>query len=180
MFFLRKILDRIWFNRFFLLCVLILYFVFFIFAPDWWIRTLQKFLVALKWIIPVLFFVYFFIFFFNLIVNNTKIKEKLKISSNFFKYIISVFGWIISTGPVYLWFPFLKQLKEYWLNNWHITSFIYARAIKIPMFPLMIWYFWLFYTIVFNSFLLISAFLIGPLLNLFFKQYLDENNNSIS
>lgn len=180
MIFLRKILDRLWFNWFFLLSVVVLYILFLAVFPEWGINTLQQFLKVLIGIVPVLFFVYFFIFVFNLIISNARIQEKLKTSSNIFKYIISVFGWILSTWPVYLWYPFLKQLRWYWLNNWHITSFVYARAIKIPMFPLMIWYFWLLYTISFNFVLLIFAFIIWPSINLFFKLFPDEKNNSVS
>jgi len=56
-----------------------------------------------------------------------------------------------------LWYPFLKKLKDHWLTRWHIAAFIYARAIKIPLIPMMIAFFGIKYTLIFNIVILIFA-----------------------
>jgi hypothetical protein len=71
----------------------------------------------------------------------------------------------LSSGPVYLWYPLLKQLKEKWLSQWHIATFIYARAIKIPLIPMMIVFFGLKYTIIFNLVLFVLALIIWVLID---------------
>ena len=116
-------------------------------------------------------------FVFNLLLKNDKVKNYIKNAKSTIKYFFAVLGGIFSTGPVYMWYPFLKNLKEYGLSWGHIATFIYARAVKIPLLAAMIFYFGLKYTIIFNTVLIILALLLGLIIDLLFKEYKNENNN---
>jgi uncharacterized membrane protein YraQ (UPF0718 family) len=63
-------------------------------------------------------------------------------------------------GSIYLWYPLLKELSEKGMKKGLIATFLYNRAVKIPLLPLMVYYFgWLFtlfltlYMIIFSVFL---------------------------
>ena len=77
-----------------------------------------------------------------------------------------------------MWYPFLKKLKDHGLNYGHIATFIYARAVKIPFLAVMIYYFGLKYTIIFNLVLIFLAIILGIVINLIFNLYNYEENNS--
>ena len=114
----------------------------------------------------------------NILLQKDKIKNLIKNSSTITKYVFALIGWIFSTGPVYMWYPFLKKLKDHWLHYGHIATFIYARAVKIPFLAAMIFYFGLKYTIIFNLVLVFLALVIGIVINLIFNFFDYEKSNS--
>jgi len=130
-----KLRDKYSGNYLFLGLVLFIYFLIWLFNFSYfkliWLDFLKIFIYQ---ILPVLIIIFSLIFIFNILIEKDYIKEKLKNSTSFSKYIFSIIWWTLSTWPVYMWYPFLKQLKNNWLNYWHIASFMYARAIKIPFF----------------------------------------------
>jgi len=63
------------------------------------------------------------------------------------KWIFVIIGGILSTGPIYMWYPLLADLREKGVNNGFIAAFLYSRAIKIPLLPVIIFYFSLKYII---------------------------------
>lgn len=69
-------------------------------------------------------------------------------SSGFTRWLIAVGGGIISTGPIYMWYPMLKELKREEVQYGFIATFLYNRAIKPPLIPMMIAYFGWKYTVV--------------------------------
>ena len=139
--------DKIWWNWLFLLIVCFLYFISFLFNRNSLVNVFNIFYNMLIKILPVLLLVYFIIFWFNLIISNKRIVKFLKNGSYVKKLFLSVLFGILSSWPVYLWYWLLKQLQNVGLNLGHIASFSYARAIKLPMLPIMIGYFWLKFSI---------------------------------
>jgi len=124
--------------------------IFLIISADFWYMFVK--------ILPVILLVYVIIFWFNLIISNKKIVQFLKKWSYTRKLILSVFFGILSSWPIYLWYWLLKQINDAWLTLWHISSFSYARAIKLPLLPIMIPYFWLKFSIIFFVVLFIFSF----------------------
>lgn len=56
-------------------------------------------------------------------------------------WLIAIGGGILSTGSIYMWYPLLKDLKEKGVRYGFISVFLYNRAIKIPLIPIIITYF---------------------------------------
>ncbi len=158
---IKKLLDKYWFSWLFFFIILILYLVISLINISWWLSVAKYFFTILIWtIFPVLILVYFLIFIFNLIIDKDYIKNFLKKWNYFSKLILSVVWGILSSWPVYLWYPLLKKFKQQWITDWHIASFIYARAIKIPLLLMMVSFFWLKYTLIFNLVVFVFAFII--------------------
>ncbi len=173
--FFKKLKDKFGGNWIFLFVVFVIYFIIWIFNQNLFLAIWEDFLnVFFKQILVVLLIVFVFMFILNILLQKDTIKNKIQNSSNHVKYIVSIFGWILSTGPVYMWYPFLKKLNDNWLNYGHIASFIYARAIKIPFLAVMVFYFGLKYTIIFNLVLVILALIVWFLINLIFDYFYDK------
>jgi len=177
--FFLKLKDKYWFNWIFLFVVLIFYLITGLFDFNYflWV-TKEVYNIFVKQILLVLVIVFVLMFILNILLQKDKVKNLIKNSNSFTKYFFAVIGWIFSTGPVYMWYPFLKQLKDHWLNYGHIASFIYARAVKIPFLTVMIFYFGLKYTVIFNLVLIFLAVVIGLVVSLIFNYNNYEKNNS--
>jgi len=57
------------------------------------------------------------------------------------KWFFVIVGGILSSGPIYMWYPLLADLRSKGLSYGLIACFLYNRAIKIPLIPLAIIYF---------------------------------------
>jgi len=164
-------------NVIFLWTILISFIVSFFINKSYFLKVLHDVIyIFIHQLIFILIIIFVFTFIINLMLNNSKIKNILKGTKNHTKYIISILWWILSTWPIYMWYPFLKEMKKHWLNYWHIATFIYARSVKIPMLAAMIFYFWLKYTIIFNITLIISSVLVWIIIDYIFQ--MKNNINS--
>ena len=174
-----KLKDRFGWNCLFLFAVLIIYFLIGLFNFQYFLNVWYLVInIFIKQILFVLILVFIFMFILNILLQKNHIKDKLKKSKNSTKYFISIIGWIFSTGPVYMWYPLLKKLKNNGLSYGHIATFIYARAVKIPLLVVMVFYFGFKYTVIFNLVLICLASSIWMLIDLIFNKNNYEENNS--
>lgn len=170
--------NKYWWNIIFFIFILIIYLSFSLYDFQAFINIWKDFLnILIYQILLVLIIVFLFMFILNLLLAKETIKNKIKNSTNSTKYLFSIIWWIFSTWPVYIWYPFLKQLNNHWLNYGHISTFMYARAVKVPFFTIMIFYFWLKYTMIFNIVLIFLALIIWILINIIFN-YIDYEKKS--
>ncbi len=66
---------------------------------------------------------------------------------------------ILSMGPIYAWYPFVKTLREKGGSNFHAANFLSNRAVKPAMVPVMVAYFGWRFTFVFTIVGIFSAWL---------------------
>ena len=136
-----------------------------LFLPDLFKQSFLFFFKLLIKLIPVLFGVYLIMFFINWLLKPPKIIRYLGYKSGFKGILIAITGGIISTGPIYVWFSLLADLRNMGMTNFLITIFLYNRAIKIPLLPLIIYYFGLQFTITLTVLLIIFSILDGWLVD---------------
>ena len=163
----------------FLLLVLILYFGIFIFYPDIILECFEQFYFLLKKIAGSFIFVFIFMYFFNIFINEKLIKKHLQKEIKLKHYLIVALIGILSTGPIYLWFAHLSRLKDQGMDNGLISLFLYNRAIKLPLIPLMVQYFSIKITIIISCLIFIFSFLNAFLIHYFFKKLPHENCNCV-
>ena len=132
---------------FFLISVLILMLV--IFAVDSTkIRLILKMFENLMLqISPVLVLVYFIMLLTNYFVDNKRLKKYMGEDSGVKGWLISIVSGIISVGPVYMWYPLMKDLQSKGVKNKYLVIFLYNRGIKIQWLPMLILYFGLKYSL---------------------------------
>ena len=117
---------------------------------------------------PILPIIFGLMFISNLFLDPQKIVRCLGAKSGKKGWLISILGGIISIGPIYMWYPLLSDLKGKGMKTSLIATFLYNRAIKIPLMPMMIYYFgWLFtavLTVNMIIFSIINGFIVKKLL----------------
>ena len=165
---IRKIKDKIGGNLLFLIIMILIMCIIAFFDREKWLRILSIFWDSFMVTLEALIFVYFLIFVFNILFSNEKIHHFFTKGNYFHKLLFSVFWWLFSSWPPYLWFPFLKTMREKSFSEGHIAAFLYARSVKIPLFLLMIQFFGWQFTLVFNSVLFVFSFLLGFMLDTLF------------
>ncbi len=112
-------------------------------------------------IIPIFLFVIVLTAVINYYFPKEKIAKLLQGKSNFATYSISLVAGIISHGPVFAWFPLLKNLKEKGVKESGLVTFFYSRGIKLTLLPVMINYFGFLYTMIFITYIAFFAVVQG-------------------
>ena len=84
--------------------------------------------------------------------------------------LFSVSAGIISTGPIYAWYPLLKDIKEKGAGNSSISIFLYNRSIKPFLLPIMAAYFnWLF-GLILTILTVLASIAVGSLMSIFITE----------
>jgi uncharacterized membrane protein YraQ (UPF0718 family) len=81
------------------------------------------------------------------------------------KWFFVIIGGILSTGPIYVWYPLLANLKDKGLNYGLIACFLYNRAIKIPLLPVAIFYFGWKYILILSFVMIFMSVIQGIIIN---------------
>jgi uncharacterized membrane protein YraQ (UPF0718 family) len=115
-------------------------------------------------LLPILFLIVVLMTITLLLFENEKIKQSL-VKKDGKKWVFAIIGGIISTGPLYIWFPFLADLEKKGVSYGIISCFIYNRAIKIPLMPVAIAYFGIKYVIILTLTMILFSLLQGKILS---------------
>jgi uncharacterized membrane protein YraQ (UPF0718 family) len=78
---------------------------------------------------------------------------------------LSLVAGIISMGPIYAWYPLLKNLREEGAGNEPIAIFLYSRAIKPFLLPVMIAYFGWVYVVILTLLTVFASIATGWFIN---------------
>ncbi len=112
-------------------------------------------------IIPVILLVFGLIFVSNIILTPKRIVQHMGKGSGVKGWLIAMAGGILSSGPIYMWYPLLADLREKGMKHSLIAAFLYNRAVKIPMMPLMIYYFGWAFTLVLSFYMILFSIING-------------------
>lgn len=153
-----------------MLAVLLVYVFAYFFNPTLVWAGLDNFIKLLWPLLPALFLVFLLIYIFNLLFGREFIKKYLSQEIGAKKYFLAIALGIVSSGPIYAWYPLLADFKEEGMNNGLIAAFLYARSIKPPLIPLMVVYFSLPLVIVIVVLTLAFSILNGLIVNFFVKK----------
>jgi uncharacterized membrane protein YraQ (UPF0718 family) len=131
----------------FLISVIILLFFVFVIDSTKIEPILKMFKRLILQILPVLLLVYFIMLLTNYFVDNKKLKKYMGEDAGFKGWVISIVSGIISVGPVYMWYPLMKDLQTKGVKNKYLVIFLYNRGIKLQWLPMLILYFGLKYSL---------------------------------
>lgn len=153
---------------FFLIIAVIIYILLFFIKQDLFFASLDYFFNIFKKIIPVLILVLVLMAISNYLVTPEFIRKYLA-KRGVQKWFFVVVGGILSSGPIYMWYPFLADLKSKGLSYGLIACFLYNRAIKIPLISIAIFYFGLEYVLILAFVMIIMSIVQGIVLNKLMK-----------
>jgi len=132
----------------FLALVLITYGLLSLVNPAATSQSLVFFTHVMLQVLPVLGLVFLLLFIANLVLKPKWIRHYLGSGSGIKGWVAATLGGMLSLGPIYPWYVMLGELRLKGMRNALIAAFLYSRAIKLPLLPLMIHYFGIAYTLV--------------------------------
>ncbi|OYT32436.1 permease [Candidatus Woesearchaeota archaeon] len=112
-------------------------------------------------IIPIFIFVIVLMILVNYFFTPKTLKKHISKEAGKKRWLIAVIAGIISTGPIYAWYPMLNEIQKKGNNNGFIAAFLYNRAVKPALLPLMIFYFSLKFAIVLTIVMIVLSIIQG-------------------
>lgn len=146
---------------YFLLTVAVLYLITGFLKMDAVLPSLKFSLRIIKNIIPIFVVIFALMVALEYFVSPENVRKYLGKSAGLKRWLIAVAGGIISTGPIYMWYPMLRQLRKKGVKYGFIATFLYNRAVKPPLIPMIILYFGLRYTVVLTIVMIIISIVQG-------------------
>ena len=147
---------RVWIFPFFIVLV---YAAAFLFVPAKVAGAFGASLHIARQVAWPLILAFVMIFTLNLLVNPSLIPRFLAKKSGIYGLVLSSCAGILSMGPIYAWYPFVKTLREKGVSNFHTANFLSNRSVKPTMVPVMVAYFGWRFTLVFSIVGIFSAWL---------------------
>jgi uncharacterized membrane protein YraQ (UPF0718 family) len=148
---------------YFLITVILIYIILLFINYNSFIKAISMFSDIIVKIIPVFFIVFILMALMNYFVTSETIVKHLQ-DKKIKSWLIAVFGGIISHGPIYMWYPLLKDAKKKGVKDSLISCFLYNRAVKIPLLPLIIFYFGGLYVLILTIIMIIFSIIGGVIL----------------
>ncbi len=149
---------------YFLGAIIFIYLLLSIFSKEIYLNSLNFFGQIIYKIIPIFIMVFVLMSLSNYFITPEFVIKHLK-EKGIKKWFYVILGGIISSGPIYMWYPLLADLKNKGLNYGLIACFLYNRAIKIPLLPLAIIYFSWQYIIILTLVMVAISIIQGILIN---------------
>jgi len=116
--------------------------------------------------LPILGIVFVVMVGINLYFTQSRAKKYLGEKSGIKGWIYAIIFGILISGPPYVLYPLLGDLKKQGMKNSLIAVLLYNRNVKIPFLPALIYYFGLPFTIILSIYILIFSILNGKLIEL--------------
>ena len=151
---------------YFLSFTIFLYLLLFLKWPEKAQLSTKTSLNLLLHIIPVLLLVTLVMALINYYAHPETIKKYIGKGSGIKGWLLAVSMGILSHGPIYAWYPFLKDLRNSGMRNGLIAVFLYNRAIKIPLLPLMLYYFGVKYVVVLITYMIAASIVEGKIIEM--------------
>ena len=167
---INRVREKISGKWIFLIIVVVLYLITAIIEPALAGDALFKFIALVKKIIPILTLVFALMFISNLYLDAKKINMLVGENAGAKGWIAGVAGGILSMGPIYMWYPLLSDLREKGMKDGLIVTFLYSRAVKIPMMPIMVYYFGLSFTVILTFYMVVFSIINGVFVEKFLRQ----------
>jgi len=157
-------LKRLSGSWYFLGTIVLIYVLLSMFNQDIYFNSLDFFNKIILKVIPIFVFVFVLMALTNYFITPEFIMKHLR-NRGIKKWFFVIVGGILSTGPIYMWYPFLADLKKKGLKYGLMACFLYNRAVKIPLLPLMILYFSLKFVVVLAFVMICASVIQGLIIN---------------
>lgn len=145
----------------FLLFILCIYLITFFFNSILVFEALVNTAKLFFKLIPVLLLVFTMQMLSNKYLRGKTVKKHLSHEAGPRGWFYAIISGILVSGPPYILFPMLADLKKKGMNNALLAVFLYNRNVKLPFLPVMIYYFGLSFAIVLSVYIIIFSILNG-------------------
>lgn len=121
-------------------------------------------------LLPVLLLVFGLLLASNWWLDEKRIRQYFGREAGKRGWLAAILAGILSMGPVYPWYALLADWRGRGMSPALAAVFLYSRAIKLPLLPMLVHYFGLAFTIVLCGYLLLFALLNGLLMQRLVKK----------
>lgn len=132
---------------YFLGIVIAAYAIVAVIKPEAVMPSLSFFASIIRKILPVFALIFALLVIIDYYVKPEKIVKHLGKDAGIKGWLWAITGGIISTGPIYMWYPLLNEMQKKGARDSYAAAFLYNRAVKPALLPLFIYYFGLAYTV---------------------------------
>lgn len=147
-----------------LLVLILFYALLFILKPETFTASFTFFSDLIIKVIPIFILVFILMALTNYYITPEFIIKHLN-DRGIKKWLYMIIGGMLSSGPIYMWFPLLEELKDKGMNYGLMSCFLYNRSIKLPVLPLAIIYFNWQYIIILTIVMVIISVVQGKVIN---------------
>jgi len=127
-------------------------------------KAFLNFLQMFIKIVPILTIIFATMILVNLYFTKDRIRKYLGAKSGIKGWLYAIISGILFSGPPYVFFPLLGELKKGGMKNSLLAVFLYNRNVKIPFLPVTIYYFGLSFTVVLSLYIVIFSILNGKII----------------
>ena len=154
---------------YFLGTVVFIYFLLFFPHPEKIKNSLKISADAFIQILPSLLLIILFMGIMNYFVSPGAVSKYVGKGSGIKGWFLAIFTGILSHGPVYAWYPLLRDLRNQGMKSGLIAAFLYNRAIKFPLLPLMVYYFGTRFVLIFTCYIVVASIVQGWIIQMIEK-----------
>ncbi|MDY7037731.1 MAG: permease [Thermodesulfobacteriota bacterium] len=151
-------------GAYFLASVFLLYLILFFFEPEKVLESLKISGNVFIQIAPWLFLIIFLMGIINYFVKPKIVLKYVGEGSGIKGWFLSISAGILSHGPIYAWYPLLRDLRNQGMKSGLVAVFLYNRSIKIPLLPFMVYYFKIPFVIILTGYIIIASIVQGHLI----------------
>jgi len=146
---------------YFLLFVVILYIILYMLDSEKTMDSLISSGGLLYSILPILLFVIMFMTLIFWLIKPQTIKKYMGKGSGLKGWAIALATGILSHGPLYVWYPMLRDLREHGMKNSLISVFLSNRSVKLPFLPVMVFYFGGLFVLILVIYMILASLVQG-------------------
>ncbi len=154
---------------YFLSFIIFLYLLIYVFFPEKVQQSLMASLNLLIKLLPLIVVVIFIMGIVDYVMKPKAVMRHMGEGSGKKAWLLAISTGIIIHGPGYAWYPLLKDLKEHGMRDGLVAAFLYSRAIKLPLLPMMVYYFGLKFTIILVVYMLLASILEGVAIDIILR-----------
>ncbi|RLC38116.1 permease [Candidatus Falkowbacteria bacterium] len=141
----------------FMLSVLGLYAILFVFNKYLIMEAFINTIILFFKLLPILLLVFIISVATNYYLKGDKVKKHLGHESGIKGWVYAMISGILISGPPYILYPLLGDLKKSGMKDSLLAVFLYNRNVKIPFIPVMIYYFGLAFTVIMSIYIVIFS-----------------------
>ncbi len=127
-------------------------------------KALHFFAKVMGSVVPALVIVFFLLLAADLLFQPKWIRRNLGREAGIRAWLLAAVGGVLASGPVYAWYALVSELRDKGMDGSIAAVFLYSRAVKLPLIPLMIHYFGATYTLVLFLYLIAFSIVNGVLM----------------
>jgi len=146
---------------YFLGVIILIYVIVFFINSSLFLSALHSFIAICRKVIPVIILVFILMVITNYALKPQLLVKHLGKDAGVKGWLIAIIAGILSSGPIYLWYPLLHELQKRGVRNGLLAVFLYNRAVKIPLLPLLIAYFGVAYTVILTLVMILFSVIQG-------------------